>query len=564
MNELGLVTTLKLRILAKATNELNYEKFIRFIVYIVIALIFAIGAYAFFNAMFHYLHNTPEIHPVGDLLISRILTLGFMTFFSMLAMSNIITAIPTLYRSSEVDFLLTTPLKYISIFTSKFLENVFYSSWAIMLLGTPIMFAYGKVMNAPLWFYIYIIIVYLIMVLLCASLGIALMILLARFFSGIKRWQVLTIISICAIIGTFFILQYLIPQGLVLRDAETMAEVNYYLSQLRLASPYLPNTWIEATFRLAVSGQSKNMLLPLTYLLSSALMLAQICFWIAEKWYYESFLRFNYHWGQRTKKSEKSKIYKVYWFLRLIPSPIKNILDKDIKVFIRDPIQWSQVMILFVLLLVYLLNIRNLPLDFTFTFWKTIISYVNFGFTGYVLATLSVRFIFPSISMEGFSFWVLGVAPLNMRTIFWEKFWLGFGFSFIFAEILTLVSGIMLDLDWLVLLLSAICIFLTSISLTGLSIGLGAYYPDFRSNNPSHIASSAGGMITVACALTYVGLMVVLLAWPLNSYFNSKMGNAVFNYSILYLSATFILILSFVTTFFPLWIGIRALRQYDF
>ena len=49
-------------------------------------------------------------------------------------------------------------------------------------------------------------------------------------------------------------------------------------------------------------------------------------------------------------------------------------------------------------------------------------------------------------------------------------------------------------------------------SLTGLAIGLGALYPNFREDNPTKIVSGFGGTLCLVMSFVYIVVSVTLLA----------------------------------------------------
>ena len=73
----------------------------------------------------------------------------------------------------------------------------------------------------------------------------------------------------------------------------------------------------------------------------------------------------------------------------------RSLLLKDVKVFLRDTTQWSQLILLAVLVVVYVFNIKFLPLrgeGVTF-FLQNVIPFVNLILAGFVLASIAARFI---------------------------------------------------------------------------------------------------------------------------------------------------------------------------
>ena len=91
----------------------------------------------------------------------------------------------------------------------------------------------------------------------------------------------------------------------------------------------------------------------------------------------------------------------------------RALLIKDIKIFIRDPAQWSQVFVLIALVIVYVFNIVNLPRDNLVL--MSVVSLLNIGLVGFILAGLISRFVFSSTSVEGQAFWARHFGPFIPR-----------------------------------------------------------------------------------------------------------------------------------------------------
>jgi hypothetical protein len=86
------------------------------------------------------------------------------------------------------------------------------------------------------------------------------------------------------------------------------------------------------------------------------------------------------------------------------------------------------------MVVLYLYNFKLLPLnrlpDNIIVFGLTkeglqnAISFLNLALAGFVTAGVAVRFVFPSVSLEGKSFWILRSSPITMRRLLWSKFWM--------------------------------------------------------------------------------------------------------------------------------------------
>src|SRR5258706_16011554 len=100
---------------------------------------------------------------------------------------------------------------------------------------------------------------------------------------------------------------------------------------------------------------------------------------------------------------------------------------KEFRLFFRDTTQWSQLILLAVLVIAYVFNIKFLPLQgegITF-FLRNVIPFLNLVLAGFVLASIAARFIFPGVSLEGRTLWLLRSSPMSMRQLLWSKFWVG-------------------------------------------------------------------------------------------------------------------------------------------
>ena len=85
----------------------------------------------------------------------------------------------------------------------------------------------------------------------------------------------------------------------------------------------------------------------------------------------------------------------------------RALIVKDIRTFWRDTTQWGQSLILLGLLVAYIMNLRYFSHRLTSDFWIDLTSYLNLGACALNLATLTTRFVFPQISLEGKRVWIV-------------------------------------------------------------------------------------------------------------------------------------------------------------
>src|SRR5262249_42544110 len=107
----------------------------------------------------------------------------FLVLMSLLIFSTGIILFGSLFASHESQFLLTTPLPDDHIFAYKFQGAVAFSSWGFLLLGSPVLIAYGLVLpdGAPWYFYAVLPLFFLGFVLIPGSIGAILCLLVVNF-----------------------------------------------------------------------------------------------------------------------------------------------------------------------------------------------------------------------------------------------------------------------------------------------------------------------------------------------------------------------------------------------
>ncbi|MCP4584045.1 MAG: hypothetical protein GY839_20730 [candidate division Zixibacteria bacterium] len=565
MNLIKHVFNYKLLNITSYLRESDLEHKLRIYTGAFVMILFFSGSLYFFHYIFDYLSSLQDI---GYLLIDKIMSIGFLAIFIMLVISNIITSISTLFRSEETAFYFSTPLSHLKVFAIRFVDNIIYSTWGVLLLGIPIIIAYGLTRDFRWWDYLFEIVFILVpFTIIPACIGVGLTIVMNLLSQRIRPRVIFLTLIIIAVFAAILYLKLGQPSTLAHNVFADWRILNRFLGSLAATSfPFSPSFWISETLKSLAGEMNRNFGIYMLALISTTTVMLRFVFVLARNFYYQS-------WQasvglSATAPSKISKSWNLPRFFHLphwLPNDFRSVLAKDLKLFIREPAQWGQFAVLLVLLIIYLVNLKHFPTNVNEKFWRTVISFANFAFTGFILATLSVRFVFPNISLEGKAFWAITSSPMSIRRLFWEKFWLAFFIFVIIAEILGFISNMMLGLKGYMMILSFLSIMLMSVSLTSLSVGMGALFPRFEESNPGRIASSMGGMITTVLSLVYVGLMVIILALPTYHYSAYIIdGLAQFPKREFLIAGILILVLNLTTTIIPIKIGLKSLSSRDF
>ena len=204
-----------------------------------------------------------------------------------------------------------------------------------------------------------------------------------------------------------------------------------------------------------------------------------------------------------------------------LPAVYRALLRKDLRLFFREPGQWTQALLLLGLVAIYLYSVKSLPLDvlpMDTRMLENVIAFLNVGVAGAVLASISVRFQFTSISREGRAFWVLHSSPIGAHRYLLSKFFMALWPSILLGEVLVLATNSMLHVDPLYAWVAALSIAVLSVGLTGMAVGLGALYPNFNADSAAQMAAGPGAILFMVLALLLVAGVVAVEAVPVGLF----------------------------------------------
>ncbi|MGC8846990.1 MAG: putative ABC transporter permease subunit, partial [Candidatus Hydrogenedens sp.] len=332
----------------------------------------------------------------------------------------------------------------------------------------------------------------------------------------------------------------------------------------RVQSPIFPPYWFSEGVLKSKDGLFSEVLFWFLLLMSNALFFTFLSSLIAQWIFYPGFSGLQGSGQRRVKLPNKGILGRLESFLNFIPYPYKPLVVKDIRMFWRDATQWSQFIIFFGIMAIYIANLRNTTKYFEQEMWRSFVACMNIASLSLILATLTSRFIFPLISLEGHRFWIIGLAPITLRQILWQKFWLSVMTSAPFTVTLAILSGYMLQLAPLYYAMTIFSILLMNFGLSGLAVGLGALYPSFEEDNPARIVSGLGGTLNLLLSIFYIAIVVtaqtIILQWRVLEQFTSP---GYFWFALVFV-IILIVTLTGITIALPMSLGLKNLKSLEY
>ena len=557
---------LRARVLRNTLRSVLAASRLRMGMIVVCSAIFWTGLFGLFFGGFQFIGLYVSL---ANEVVEYLFSMFFLSLLLMLFFSTGIIVYTGLFQSRESTFLLTTPATTDKIFAYKFMEAIGFSSWGFILLGSPMMVAYGITVQASAAFYGIFLAYLLAFVLIPGGLGAIGAILVANFFP--RRQKTVLAGGVTAIVAAALLILFRISRT----PGETMSRdwLGGLLSRLAFSqNPLWPSRWMSAGLMASARGQWRDSLYYLMILTSHAALAYLAAAVVARDLYRQGYSRVQ--GGRSTRRHTgwywiDGLFHRAFFF---IARPIRLLILKDLRTFRRDPAQWSQFLIFFGLLAFYFVNIRRLSYDVQSPYWRNLVSFLNLAVTALILSTFTSRFIFPLLSLEGRNFWVLGLLPLKREAILWGKFAFASGISLVATEVLVVLSDLMLRMSTAMIALHMGMVAVLCLGLSGISVGLGARLPNLRESDPSKIAAGFGGTLNLLVSLVFIFSIVTALALPCHLYFA---GNDANELGIVALSEerfrfwlTWAILASLVVgaigTIVPLRIGIKAFQKMEF
>jgi ABC-2 type transport system permease protein len=452
---------------------------------------------------------------LGDFLLRIGLSWLFLTFLSFLTFSGIVTALSTFFLSEDLRLLVATPIAVRRLFYARFAKTVLQSSWMIVVFLLPVLLGVGIARCAPCMFYVTALLIVAPFCVIPVAVGTATTLLLVNVFPARRAHDILMLMGLVFAGSLVLLLRFIQPERLLRVDS--LPDVTGFFATLQSPiTPMLPSFWAGETLFASLVGSRD--LLHAGALWTTACAFTVMLSAASERWFFAGFSK-----SQEARKARFTRLRMLDPLVGVLPMSVvrRTLLVKDVKVFLRDVTQWSQLLLLLALVMMYLFNFRVLDLDripYMAGVVKNFYAFLNLGLAGFVMATVAARFVFPAVSTEGAAFWIIRTAPIPLRDFLWSKFWSGLMPVLVLSLLLTIVANEFLGVAPFLKLVTGVAIVFMSFALVGLATGLGARYPRFAADNATQVAGSPGGIAFMIAAVSYILAMIGLVGWPSSIY----------------------------------------------
>jgi len=259
-------------------------------------------------------------------------------------------------------------------------------------------------------------------------------------------------------------------------------------------------------------------------------------FFLGKKLYFKAYLRQKEALGFIDNKKQIKKSWLIGILIHLFPFTDKSIVRKEIITFLRTPVLTTQIFMLAAIVALYIYNIMLLPINKSLSMWadlSRIFGFLNIGMGSLIVSAACLRFVYPTLAIEGKSFYIIRTSPLGIWKYLRTKM-IFFSFVFIiFAAFVVVFPQKILMSGEKVFLISLIDFVTLTIGIVAINLGLGIWFPSSGITSITEAPASIGGFMTMVATTFYVSLVLLFqsiyvfdksflfLVAKLNPFFNN-------------------------------------------
>ncbi len=489
---------------------------LRYVVLAVFALGFMTGGFAGARWLFT---QFLELEVLAELLIGRVLDIVLLFFIGLLVFSNTIAAFTTLYLADDLPLLVSSPVGPARLYLARLVDTWTQASWMMLVFALPILAGCGPVLGASVGWYVALPLLLLPLTVLCAAVGSILTMALARWLPAQRTHDVLLVLAMVGFLVIYIAFRLAEPERFL--EPGGFADLAALIGSLSAdRGPSTPSDWVVDSLFALLRGEPAEAALPAATLYLAAAAACAVGAWLARAVYLRSFTR-----AQEGRVEGEGLLRRLLGPLmdrrrppRVPSSVVDAFVARDNRIFVRTTGQWTQLLLIAALVVVYLFNFKYFrTLQATGVIGDRGLFFVNLVLGGLVVTTVAVRFLYPAVSLEGRAFWAVQVAPITPEQLLKAHVRWGLWPLMALAVGLTVASDLIVGLPLWMIPTSAVIAGVMTWALCGMGVGLGATAPRFHEANPARIASGMGGVLFMLGGLFYMIATLALVGWPLSA-----------------------------------------------
>lgn len=475
--------------------------------------------YCIYASTLSALRDATRIIPGGTIEPALLFSVMLTALSIMIYLSSAVSALGSLFMSKDLDLIASAPITPTQFLLSKTLEVGISVSWMVGVFALPALLAFGVFYEAGSLFIIAAPLVCALFLAMAVTLGMTTALIFAALIPSEQARPLFFSLFLLAL-GTSILLTQGLSDQTPLISADPARNLQHLTS--RAAQSWLPTTHCARAITALLRG---DIILPLWVAMEGLGILSALALCLR--------LTFSLLYDRGLARARQTHaLFRIHsrtaqrlsrLLLPFSRASTRAIITKEYKIFSRDLTHTVQLILLLGITFVYLYNYQMLQgpsnvSEDVMAVWRIFLLLSNIALGSLVITSICSRFVFPSVSLEGQSFWLLQSAPVSIHDVLKAKFrsW-SIPVSCIGGVVF--ISGAMaLNAEGPLVLASCAAGIIICHGLVGLGIGLGAFFSQFEWEHSTQISTSLGSFIFMITSVIVLSLTMVPLGCMFGTY----------------------------------------------
>lgn len=484
-------------------NDFRLKGRLKYALFLLLGVFFFAVLEFFFQYVFGHLADLKEFPLAFKLFLAeKLLLMVYLTFYSLLLLSSLVSCLDVFFLSRDLPFLFSSPMPSRSIFISKMAENFIVSASMVLFFSIPVLHAYcihfassfAQVSGVILLFFLYVVSGVLA--------GMMIGLIIPGLFSIKKLEPVLSVFSVLIISLLVVLLRLMRPERFL--NPDQIGDVFRFMGSIQVKGmAWLPFYWFPRGMS-HLSSHQYGAFWGLTFLFVAVIAFLLIVIFFMERYYYFTLF-------ERLQQGKRGRIV-TRWTIKGPVDGVRTLWRKEIRTLWRTPSQWSQLVVISALLIVFILNIKTIPL--TNPIVRHFIAFLQIGLTVFIVAGLNSRFTLPAIPVEWPGAVHILASPFPRRRFIRFKILFYLLPNLGITMLLFLLTDLLIGFDAGMRTLGFMFLIPAAVFLTLLAVLFSLGIEGSEALSPQHVVISRKGISYMLLSMIYFISALAVLARP--------------------------------------------------
>ena len=523
-------------------KKVTTKNYFRDICIVLLGLLIIRGIYKGTLFAINRINNTENVQLVPFADPFYLIALSLLSLSVMLLITNAITAISSLTSSKDMELILAAPISKRQFFAGKLFLITIASSWMPIVFIMPFLAAFGTTYEVGISYYLLLVPLLTLYFLVLSALAIIIGLLFSLLIAKVKGFMKLSGV-VMSIVLTYLLLRTVLDKEISGEQGILKITKLFTLADIQ----WLPCNWVSVLISNILKAQSiltSPELYSLLLLVFASLYISFTAVKLLQQKAYTLSLNHQAESFQAFNKRIVPFISPQYYAL----------FAKEFKLVTRELSQIAQLFVVLGIAIIYLYHIRFIGtgnfthLNVSMLSGKAVTYLMNCGIGAFITTSIGTRFVFPSVPLEGKSWWLIAKSPLKSVDLLNAKFYFWLIPVSLISSLFYGLGSYIIDGSLNSIIMACFAATTLSYGIVAMGIGFGAYFGKFDWDHPAQLVASFGSIVYMFVAVMFIFFcqlpmtLMVIFSEPdmMNKIFHSFYG-----WQIVALAGLFLLLVNY-------------------